>query len=208
VVRTDQDPTASWPSPVLTDYSLLTTDDCLSLADPTGLVDVGSDLLQEFVDTRKLAGRPQLFEELELDGFPIEIAGELEKVAVDPGLLDDFEVDPRLGTPAAQDRDISLAIMPKREVRPFHQAARGELVADDALEEFASREIQEPRTGPEHADLGGTRFAEQSDLTLGPDQGDRSLVRSQQGDGMRVERDGQRRNLGRVGLGPEPAQQA
>ena len=48
---------------------------------------------------------------------------------------------------------------------------------------------------------------EQGDLALRPDQRDRGLVRPQQGDGMRVEREGQCRDPGLVGPGPEPAQQ-
>ena len=50
-------------------------------------------------------------------------------------------------------------------------------------------------------------LVKQGDLALGPDQRDRGLVRPQQGDRMGVEREGERGDPGRVGPGPEPAQQ-
>src|SRR4029077_15303974 len=125
--------------------------------------------------------------------FVQELADERDRAEPTPapGLLDSLEVDPRLGTPVAQDRDISFPVVPECEIRPFDHAASGELFADDALEELASRQPQEPRAGSEHGDRGGARLAKQSDLALRPNQRNWGLVRPQHGDGMRVERNGQ-----------------
>src|SRR5262249_47744462 len=111
------------------------------------------------------------------------------ELVVDPGFLDHLEVDPRLGTPVVQDRDIPLAIVSEREVWTLDHAARRELVADDPFEELLGRELQEPGAGPEDAHLGGAVLAEQLDLALRPDQRYGSLLRPEQRHRMRVEGD-------------------
>jgi hypothetical protein len=93
------------------------------------------------------------------------------------------------------------------EIRPFHDSPCAELLADDLVEELASRECEQPRPGPEHADFGGAGLPQQGDLALGPEQGDRRLIRPQESHGMRIEGNRQRRSSSRVGPGAEPVKQ-
>ena len=130
-----------------------------------------------------------------------------DEFSIDTRRLDDLECDPRLIAPFAEYRDVSQPIVSEGEIRPFDHAVRGELADDNTIEEFPGREFEEPGAGPEHADLGGTRLAEQGDLPIRPDQRDRGLVRPQQSNGMWIERYGEGRGPRGVGPGPEPADQ-
>ena len=115
--------------------------------------------------------------------------------------LDDLEFDPGRGTPAAEDFHIALPIMAECEVRSLDHAPRGDLAADHAVEELAGGQVEQPAPRPEDGHFGRPGFLEQGDFSLGPYQGDGSLVGTQQCHRVRVERDGQRRDARRVGPG-------
>ena len=107
--------------------------------------------------------------------------------------LDHLEFDAGRGTPAAEDFHIALPIMAEREVRSLNHAPRGELAPDHAVEELAGGQVEQPASRPKGGDFVGPGFLEQGDFSLGPYQGDGSLVGTQQCHRVRVERDGQRR---------------
>ncbi len=109
--------------------------------------------------------------------------GRRNQPAVDQGRVNHFELDPGLQAPPAQGRDIAFAIVSEGEVRALDHAFCAELADDDLVEELPCRQLQEPGSRMEHRDFGRAGFPQQGDLTLNPDQRNRSLVRAQSATG-------------------------
>ena len=130
-----------------------------------------------------------------------------DELAVDERPLDDLERDPGCLAPVAEDLHVAPAVVAEGEVRALHHPQRAELLDDHAVEEGAGGQVQQPRTGAEDADLGDTRLPQQLDLALGPDERDRGLLRAEQGRGVRVEGDRDRRHAGRFGPGTEAGEE-
>src|SRR5262249_10900646 len=102
--------------------------------------------------------------------------------------------------------DIAFPVVTEGEVRAFHHAPHAYLLAADAVEELPRREIEQPMPGTEDADLRGTGFLQQGNLTLRPDKRAWCLIGAQQGHRMGIERDRQRRQPRKVGLDAEAVQ--
>ena len=73
--------------------------------------------------------------------------------------------------------------MAERKIRPFDDAARVKLAADDLIEKLASRELEQPGAGVEHTDFGGACLFEQGDLAFRPDQRDGRFLGPQRATG-------------------------